>query len=137
MKILENKFPLHKLYGFLLLNTSLFVFIPFSMITYTELDSSEWELVPALILSLLGIILSALFIMRLKVAIHLLSWFLVVSICAVVVYMIIALYVNRMYFSFSEVLFIVWGFGFFLVEGIIGLLILHSDKLSTEFDNFR
>lgn len=139
MKIFNNTYPLHKLYGFLLLNTSLIVFTPslMSLIDAHSLARVSFEVVLSFVLSLCGLVLSILFILRKKIAIHLLTILLGATILILTIYMV---YIMVDMFPFKQVeatLFILNAFGFFIAEAVLGLLIIHSKKLSDEFEGYR
>jgi len=136
MKILANNFPLHKLYGFLLLNTSLVVFVPAAIVVFFNQQSKPFIVWVTFVLSFFGVVLSILFISKKRIAIQLLSILLAVTIAVLVLMMIFTL-VKMGSPSFEELTIAVSVFGFFIIEGILGLLILHSEKLSSEFDNYE
>jgi hypothetical protein len=138
MKAFYNTFPLHKLYGFLLLNTSLIVFIPalVTLIGSHDLTGLPIEVIGSLALSLSGVILSTLFILRKKIAVQLITGLLIITIAILSGYMFYTL--SQVSGSGMETSILVLSvFGFFIVEGILGLLIIHSQKLSEEFNESK
>ena len=136
VKILANNFPLHKLYGFLLLNTSLVVFVPAAIVVFFNQQSKPFIMWVTFVLFFFGIVLSILFISKKRIAVQLLSMLLSVTI-AVLVAMLVFAWVEMGSPGFQNMILIVSVFGFFIVEGILGLLILHSEKLSSEFDDYE
>lgn len=138
MTILKHNFSLHKLYGFLLLNTSLIVFMPAAaiLVEITNRSNVPLQLIATMVLALSGIILSILFILKKNIAIKLLSALLIITILFVVFLMIQTLFALGE-IGFTPALLVVNTFGFFIVEGVLGLLIIHSEKLLSEFDNYQ
>ena len=94
MTILKHNFSLHKLYGFLLLNTSLIVFMPAAaiLVEITNRSNVPLQLIATMVLALSGIILSILFILKKTIAIKLLSALLIITILFVVFLMIQTLF---------------------------------------------
>ena len=138
MKLFKNNFPLHKLYGFLLLNTSLIVFTPVMLGVTGENDLGNLpiEMLIAFTLSLSGVVLSTLFILRKRIAIHLLTVLLISTILILSFYMIYIL-VDTSVDDLWATILIINAFGFFIIEGILGLFIIHSKKLSDEFNDYN
>ena len=139
MNIFKNKIPLHKLYGFLLLNTSLLVCLPLVL----SLLNGQWQyktitLMPVLTLCLssCGVILSIMFLLKKKIAIYCLNVLLIVSILSLVLFYAVMFFesTNR---SLESVFLVSCVFGFFVIEAIIGILILNSVKLLGEFESFK
>jgi hypothetical protein len=86
-------------------------------------------------LSLCGVILSVLFILRKKIAINLLSVLIITAITVLVVFMFEVL--GSMNGSrWSSIVLTINAFAFFIAEGVLGLLIIHSNKLAEEFENY-
>ncbi len=138
MKIFNNGFPLHKLYGLLLLNTSLIVLTPV-MLGIFGLSNKKGipvELSITFGLSLCGVILSVLFILRKKIAINLLSVLLITAIIVLIIFMFEVLgSMNNA--RWAAIAMTINAFAFFIAEGILGLLIIHSKKLSEEFEGYE
>ena len=119
----------------MLLNTSLIVFIPalVTLIGSHDLTGLPIEITGSLALSLSGVILSTLFILRKKIAVQLITGLLIITIAILSGYMLYML--SQVSGSGMEASILVLSvFGFFIVEGILGLLIIHSQKLSEEFN---
>jgi hypothetical protein len=137
MKIFKNCIPLHKLYGFLLLNTSLIVLTPVMMgiSSVGKMSGIPAEFLITFGLSFCGVILSVLFILRKKIAINLLSVLLITAIVVLVVFMFEVL--GSMHTTrWSAIALTINAFSFFIAEGLLGLLIIHSTKLADEFENY-
>ena len=138
MKAFKNNFPLHKLYGMLLFNTSLIVLTPMMMGVVGGVGTNNIppEAMITLGLSLGGVILSILFILKKKIAIQLISILLVFSIIFMFILMLQVL--NSMSNNkWDSILLVVNAFCFFIAEGVLGLFIIHSKKLSDEFDDYE
>lgn len=138
MKIFKNGFSLHKLYGLLLLNTSLIVLTP---VMLGILGASKKQGIPVEVmitfgLSFCGVILSGLFILRKKIAVNLLSVLLVTAIIVLIVFMfnILGSMSNP---GWAAIVLTINAFAFFIAEGILGLLIINSKKLSEEFEGYE
>lgn len=138
MRIFKNCFPLHKLYGLLLLNTSLIVLTPvlLGIFGFSSRRGIPVELFITFGLSLCGVILSVLFILRKKIAINLLSVLLITAIIILIVFMF-EVFASMRNPEWSAIAMTVNAFAFFIAEGILGLLIIHSKKLSEEFAGYE
>lgn len=135
MNIFKNGFPLHKLYGFLLLNTSLIVLTPVMLGLFSLSNKKDIpvEIVITFGLSLCGVILSVLFILRKRIAINLLSVLLIAAIIVLTIFMFEVLgSMNNA--GWRAIAMTINAFAFFMAEGVLGLLIIHSRKLSEEFE---
>lgn len=137
IKRLKNNIPLHKLYGFLLLNTSLIIFTPMLLaLMQSNAKHLPPEAIASFALSLLGVVLSILFIMRKKIAIQLLTYLLITTIVLLFGYLLFSLFDMR-HRDIGFTALMINAFGFFIVEGILGLLIIHSKKLADEFEDYQ
>ena len=101
-----------------------------------DLGNLPIEMLIAFTLSLSGVVLSTLFILRKRIAIHLLTVLLISTILILSFYMIYIL-VDTSVDDLWATILIINAFGFFIIEGILGLFIIHSKKLSDEFNDYN